>query len=441
MNLAARDCSPLDPQPSRDEADWLRRLQQAARPALHVVGLGNDRDDDEPVVYCERDGTWWAGRYVGSLSFAGGRLTILPRFGINTLRSWLFQVTNIALVESPGELREDDAFIVQLLAIVWARSFVDAARHGLPALRQDVRFTGSVVRGRLDVAGSVRLIAAGSEAVVSVRRERSLDNAVSRAIVAAYAVLRRWMGPGTEDRWLPSRAQDLLPHLQAVTGARPSVPSKLELQRVRFTPITASFRSVAELSRQIANRRGLSSDAAPEGTCQGVLLDVAELWELFVLGALSRAATGYDVRHGTLEAIASEHLLVSTVDGARLGLLKPDAVLLRRRDVVGIADAKYKRLTPTASSPSGAQREDLYQLAAYLARYGQTSSAVWGALIYPHEGADIPPAEARSPWRLDGDRRVLLLTLPHELGAAVRKLQIILLQPASDAHVPATVAA
>jgi 5-methylcytosine-specific restriction enzyme subunit McrC len=431
VNLIARDCSPIALQPSKEETQWLRRLQQAALPAAHVVGLTDERGDDDPVVYCERDGTWWAGRYVGSLSFAGSRLTIRPRFGINTLRSWLFQVTNVALVDSPGELREDEAFIVQLLAVVWARSFMEAARHGLPALRRDVRFTGSMVRGRLDVADSVRLMA--SDRVASVRRERSLDNAVSRAIVAAYAVLHRWMGSGQEDRWLPSHAQDLIPHLQAVTGARPRVPSRLELQRVRYTPITASFRSVAELSRQIANRRGLFSDSAPEGTCKGLLLDVAELWELYVLAALRRSAMGYDVRHGTLEATAGEYLLESMVDGTRLGLLKPDAILLSRRQVAGIVDAKYKRLMPTSTSPSGVQREDLYQLAAYLARYG-TNGATWGALVYPQEGSTSPVAEAQSPWRIDEDHRVFLLTLPHELGDALRKLRAALPQPASGAR-------
>lgn len=428
MNLTARDCSPLHPQPSRDEEEWLRRLQAAAQAAAHVVGLGNHRDDDEPVVYCERDGSWWAGRYVGSLSFDGGRLTILPRFGINTLRSWLFQVTNIALVESPGELREDDAFIVQLLAIVWARSFVEAARHGLPALRRESHYSGTAVRGRIDVAGSVRLMAAGSPDIASVRRERSLDNAVSRSIVAAYDVLRRWMGAGAEDRWLPARAQELLPALQAVTGSRPTVPSMLDLQRVRYTPITNAFRPVAELSRQIAKRRGLSSDAAPEGSCQGVLLDVAELWELNVLGALRRVASDIDVRHGTFDFKANQALLTSTVDATPLGTLKPDAVLLRRHAVVGVVDAKYKRLWPTASAPQGPQREDLYQLAAYLTRYGQADKAVWGALVYPadQDRSDTPPAEERSPWRLDGDRLVFLTTLPHDIGSATEKLRSML---------------
>jgi 5-methylcytosine-specific restriction enzyme subunit McrC len=426
VNLTALDCHPFDPQPSREGAEWLRRLQTAAQAALHVVRLSNDRDDDEPVVYCERDGKWWAGRYVGSLSFEGKRLTILPRFGMNTLRNWLFQMTNIALVESPGELREDDAFIVRLLAIVWGRSFVEAARHGLPALRRESHFSGTSVRGRLDVAGSVRAMASGIPAVVSVRRERSLNNAVSRSIVAAYAVLRRWLGSGGENRWLPARAQELMRSLQAVTGSRPVVPSRLDLQRVRYTPITAAFRPFAELSRQIANWRGMSSDAAPEGLCEGVLLDVAELWELYVLGALRRSAPEVEVQHGTLDLKASQALFTSMVDGAVLGVLKPDAVLLHRHKVIGIVDAKYKRLWPTQSAVHGPQREDLYQLAAYLTRYGQSDQAVWGALVYPQDEG-TPPAEALSPWRLDGVRRVFLLTLPHDIGDAVRKLQGVLL--------------
>ena len=425
MNLSAHDCSPFDPQPSKEEAEWLRRLQKVAQPVTHVVGLGNDRDDDEHVVYCERDGMWWAGRYVGSLSFENGRLSILPRFGINTIRSWLFQVTNVALVETPGQLCEDEAFIVQLLAIVWARSFVEAARHGLPALWQDSHHSGTVVRGRLDVAGSVRLMAAASPAVASVRHERSLNNAVSRSIVAAYAVLRRWMGTGTENRWLPARAQDLIPHLQAVTGSRPMVPSKLDLQRVRYTPITAAFRAVAELSRQIANRRGVSSDAAPEGTCQGVLLDVSELWELYVLGALRRAVSHLEVRHGTFDTQTSQALLSSAVDGAILGTLKPDAMLMHCHSVVGIVDAKYKRLWPTINAPQGPQREDLYQLTAYLSRFGQSDRSVWGALVYPEEQdrSGRPCAEIRNPWCLDRDRQVFLLTIPHNIDRAVQKLR------------------
>lgn len=163
--------------------------------------------------------------------------------------------------------------------------------------------------------------------MASVRRERSLDHAASRAIIPAYAVLRRWVG-ANDDRWLPARARELLPHLIAVTGLRPQVPSRAELERVRYTPITAGFAPVAELSRQIANRRGLAADSAPAGECQGVLLDVAELWELYVLAVLRRAAAGLGVRHGTREVAAAGSLLRSEVDGAVLGALRPDALVI-----------------------------------------------------------------------------------------------------------------
>ena len=84
MKLAATDCSPLNPQPTAADADWLRRLAAGARASDLIVPISGDRDDDEPVVYCAWDGTWWAGRYVGSLSFEGRSLTIEPRFGLAT---------------------------------------------------------------------------------------------------------------------------------------------------------------------------------------------------------------------------------------------------------------------------------------------------------------------------------------------------------------------
>lgn len=425
MNLVARDCSPLVPQPKGAEVEWLKRLVVAVREGAHVVALGAERDNDEPIVYCTPEGTWSAGRYVGSISFERGRLTIHPRFGLAALRSWLFHAINVALVESPGLLREDESFIVQLLAAVWARGFVEAARHGLPALHREVRFSGPVLRGRLDVQRSIRLIASGGDAVASVRRERSLDHAASRAIIAAYVVLRRWV-VANDDQWLPSRARELLPHLIAVTGLRPQVPSRVELERVRYTPITAGFAPIAELSRQIANRRGLAADSALDGECQGVLLDVAELWELYVLAVLRRAAGGFGVRHGTRELAAAGTLLRSEIDGAGLGALRPDALVTDRGRTVGVLDAKYKQLHPTAFAPNGPQREDIYQLAAYLARFGSEAGGSWGILAYPFDPArpDPPSAESRSPWALDARTRVTFVTLPHDIEAAVEKLRV-----------------
>jgi len=424
VRITARDCCPLQPQPTADEAQWLRRLATSVRASDLVIPFTDERDD-EPIVYCAWDGTWWAGRYVGSLSFEGHRLTIEPRFGLSTLRNWLFEAISVVLTESPGQLRQDESFIVQLLATVWAHGFVEAARHGLPALRRDVSTKSSTVRGRLDIRSSLRLLASGGGEVVSVRSERSLVHAASDAIVSAYGVLRRWL---PDEKWLPQRAKELLPHLMAVTGSRPRVPTKAELDRIRYTPITAGFAPVAELSRQIANRRGLSADIEANGETKGVLLDVAELWEMYVLSVLRKAATPLTVKHGTREHMTSRKLLRSDVSGKEIGTLIPDAILFQHGEVWGVVDAKYKSIHPTAIAPQGPQREDLYQIAAYLGRYAHNNStSALGVLAYPHDPSTptVSFAESHSPWNLADGKKVIFVALPHEPVEATGRLREI----------------
>ena len=430
MKLVARDCSPLLPQPTAAEAAWLRRLATSIRATDLVVSISGDRDDDEPIVYCDWDGTWWAGRYVGSLSYEGQSLTVEPRFGLATLRNWLFEATSVVLTDAPGKLREDESFIAQLLASVWAQGVLDAARHGLPALRREVATKGPTIRGRLDIEASLRLIAASAGQVMSIRSERSLDHAASNAMVAAYEVLRRWLG-GPGEQWMPARAKELLSHLMSVTGARPRVPTKIELDRIRYTPITAGFAPVAELSRQIANRRGLATDIDASGETKGVLLDVAELWEMYLLSVLRKAAAPLTVTHGTREKSASRKLLHSDATGQGLGTLIPDAILHAGSKVRGIADAKYKSLHPSSGAPNGPQREDLYQMAAYLGRFAPGDGGLaWGVLAYPQDPAKPvnPQAEQLNPWSLDSERKVVFTSLPHVASDAVTKFRALIAQ-------------
>jgi 5-methylcytosine-specific restriction enzyme subunit McrC len=386
-----------------------------------VIRLEEGRED-EPIVYCERDGSWWAGRYVGSVTFEGRRLDIRPRFGERILRSWLAGAFNLAVVDTEGQLAESDWFVPWLLASVWSRAFVSAARHGVPALRTDVRESGLSVKGRVDVTNTVRLRAAGTPGVASLRREKTLDNPISSAVVAAHVELTRWIGKHRADEWLPERVKQLLPHLVAAVGMRPRVPTQAELNNVRLTPITAGFRPLAELSVRIAGRRGLANNASDEGTCKGVLLDVAELWELYVLAVLRRAWPGLDVSHGTRDS--SSHALLRNESGKLMGMLKPDAVVSCSGVNCAIIDAKYKRLMPTTWNQAP-QREDMYQLAAYLGRFGLPGEDILGLLAYPSDPAttSTPPAEAGNPWRLDSAKMVHFITIPHDLESAAEMVR------------------
>lgn len=413
IRLCVTDSSSFEA-PSEEAEKWLRRLARSIRAGELVVGLSDgSRSDDEEIVYCERDGTWRAGRYIGTIVFEGRTLVIEPRFGRMRILEWLSEIQSVLVSETPGALERHENFVAALLGVIWGRVFAEAARHGLPALRREVKTTGVVLRGALSIRDSVRLRATGSPQLVSVRRERTLDHAVSDVIVAAYSVLRRALRDQTL-QWLPGRAAELLPHLIAVAGAHPAVPTMAELSRIRYTPITAGFARFAELSRQIATHQGLGASVAQDGATHGVLLDMAELWELHVLHVLRSACKPLIVRHGTHDSSANAKLLRSEVDGKELGTLMPDALLCDGERVRAILDAKYKQIHGRP------QREDLYQLAAYLGRFAAPDGKAAGALVYPQDPhrPEVAKIEAASPWRLDVGKRFWFVALPLDTGAA-----------------------
>lgn len=420
-DLVASDCSRIS-NPTPEVAAWLSKLARAVVPEAHVIGFRDGaRERDEPVVFCERDGTWWCGRYIGAIRFEGRTLRIQPRFGMAVLEQWIELALNLAFTEVSGDLYDHEAFLPQLLARLWSRALVTAGRHGLPALRQDTVHHGPVLRGRLDVHSSLRERLAGRPGLSSVQRSRSLQNPVVQAIVAGYASLRRWMGSAQLTKAIAERAQDLVEHMLSAVPLNAGLPREGELDRVRYTPITAGYRTAVRLSMQIARHRGLFHESTPDGSATGVLLDVAEIWELFVIACLRAALPGHEVLHGTHDVEASDWLLTSESGPKTLGWLKPDA-LLRLPEGVLIVDAKYKSLRPRWDRPHGVEREDLYQMGAYLSRFASEVGKAW--LVYPADGeARLPEVVVDGPWRFGGGQRLGFIALPTQAESAVDSLR------------------
>jgi 5-methylcytosine-specific restriction endonuclease McrBC regulatory subunit McrC len=89
-------------------------------------------------------------------------------------------------------------------------------------------------------------------------------------------------------------------------------------------------------------------------------------------------------------------------------------------EVVGVADAKYKRLGDAPwMSP---KRDDLYQMTAYLSKF---SSVLNGSLLYPNwnEGEPESDVEKDNPWMLDSGQRINFISLPLVKSEAVEKVK------------------
>jgi 5-methylcytosine-specific restriction enzyme subunit McrC len=170
---------------------------------------------------------------------------------------------------------------------------------------------------------------------------------------------------------------------------------------------------------------GAHSDA---GDAYGLLIDVAELWELFLHHCVREAAVGLSVERGTTSAERT-FLLAREADATvGIGKLKPDIIVRDGDTVVAVIDAKYKRLVDFwPDRPAGVDRSDLYQLAAYLSRFDPDGNAK-GMLLYPDdpEQSELSTAESAGPWRTENQSRVRFERIPLAEYEAVEQVRVLL---------------
>ena len=405
LTIEATDLSPIPGLGDTDDA-WLRRLARHANTDTLTLRLSQRTDEDDPIVsFDARSGQWWTGRYIGEVTFENGTLCILPRFGVPQLQRWLSRIWGVRVLSSKGKYEAARLWLWELLAKLWEVRLLAAAKHGLPTRRFDEVHRGPAIRGRLDIRGTARELGAGHHALVSWSRNRSIDRGIASVLLCAFENLRTQLRHHGDHRsWLTTRAQGIVGSLQGQYGRSASTSSVAVKEPLRYTPITESYRSVVDLSLAIIQHRPMSSTADGQRDVLGVLVDMAEVWELYVYQLLRANLLDLEVMHAGRAVENEAYLLRSTVMEARLAGLKPD-ILVRpfgSNRILTILDAKYKSTTRQPDRPSGVQREDLYQMNAYLSALGPPEGPVSGALVYPEdrEKSEIPRLLEASPWSI-----------------------------------------
>lgn len=409
--IETTDLTPIHDITKEDE-DWIRQLARDANADSLTLKLSKrDKEDAEPIVFFEENsGRWWAGRYIGEVHYQGRTLRVKPRFGMPQLQRWLSRIWGINILSTKGRYEKTNVWLWALIAKLWESRILTAAKHGPPTSRFDEFHYGQTVRGRLHVPLTADKFSRGQQTLVTRSRNRRIDHRIGGVIVHAFEHLRRELRHlGDERSWLTLSAQDLANHLrtnisrkEVDAAARSNVP-------IRYTPINESYREVVEFSRSISQQRPFSSSAEGSKNVLGVLIDIAEIWELYVYHLLRSSLTDFEVVHTGRDTSTSNHLLRSEQTGEMLGRLKPDVLILELRTnrLLAVLDAKYKTTTPTSERPHGILREDLYQMAAYLSAFGQSTERVSGGLIYPatNDTPNIIALQSKSPWRLSATGR------------------------------------
>lgn len=420
--IETTDLTPIHNLTSEEEA-WLRQVSQiASSNELALTLTRRDEEEAEPVVFFdERSSSWWAGRYIGEVQYQGRTLRILPRFQ-DQLHRWLSRIWGVRLLPSKGRYEGGSIWLWQLIARLWESRLLAAAQHGPPTFRFDELHSGLTIRGRLQTRLTAHEFSRGRQKLVSRSRIRSIDHRIGGIIIDAFENLRGALRHvGDERSWLTDRTLNFISQLRTSitrkeieTAARARVP-------IRYTPITEGYRDLVELSRAISRQRPFSSTGQGTNDVLGVLIDMAEVWELYVYHLLRNTLREVEVIHTGRDVNTETYLLRSNQTGEPLAKLKPDILILSQRTnrLLAVVDAKYKTTTPTRERPQGILREDLYQLAAYLSAFGGREEHPTAGLVYPStkETQNIFALQAKNPWSFSAtDHQLWFLGLSCEMS-------------------------
>jgi 5-methylcytosine-specific restriction enzyme subunit McrC len=404
--IIVHDCSKFPPlKPEQEE--WLRRLVAKTKPADMLLKLAKRLDDDssdeEPIATFDgASGIWWAGRFVGEVHFEERTLRIEPRFGRPVFMRWLTTIWGVRFLESSGNLQRQRVWLWLIIAHLWAGQLIAAAKHGLPTRRVATRHVGHALRGRLLPRPTGLLRNTGDDRLMSETRVRKIDHAIGDILLGAFATLRSALAFLGEP-WLSDRAQDLVDDLHQAVGVRPIFGRRIDKDSVRYSPITEAFRPVVELSLSILAQRAPGTEAAGNGKAFGILLDMAEIWELYVAKVLQVGLLELHVMHTGRLRENFNWLLGNRFDDDKVGSLRPDIMINdHQKRCVAIVDAKYKTTRLNSANRAGVVTEDLYQLAAYLSAFGRSDGRLDGFLVYPSDelGQIDGRLAPKNPWSL-----------------------------------------
>ena len=365
--------------------------------ATNILVLGRDR-----LV---------ARQMVGIVSAKGCSLEILPKVDPDvissetdaTVRIRLVRMINVARglnldIGAEAAIARQKNTLLEILIDAFATRLLAEVRRGLPRTYREFEEDLPALRGRLDVTRQFTRNAVRPDRLSCRFDQLEADTPLMRIMKATTVFLTR------HTRTLATRRK--LDELRLCLADIPLVPiTRLPWSKVRIDRSNRRWAALFRLSKLLLQREWQAthhSAKAPDGLT--LLFPMNDLFEKYVAVLLRRALAGSGIEvieqgghRACLGDFTGEHL-----ESGNVFSTKPDIMLRRGPDVLGIIDTKWKKLSfDPLDRKHGVSQADVYQLMAY-ARLYSTARLM---LLYP--GRPGVAAVLRTPFGIVGGRECL----------------------------------
>jgi len=341
-------------------------------------------DDELVLALGEGESGWVAqtGNYVGRLSYQKHAFDIRSRFGDAFMQRMLNFANDIYVDDWESPAEHIDAATTDYARALIFMSFVRALEKafllGLPKSYRSVHHHDYVVRGRIDIPRLVRDDLPFRGQVASVAREQVPSQTIIDVLYNAIQVIDRNGGEQLLRRIAHVRTQ--LKGARSNRAVDAATIRHAKADKGLANPIFAPYRNVLDLAETIIQLDSARDNPDGSTSMSGLLVNVAELFEIYVGKLLALHFTGWSVSSPAIRLHSGRFYARRII---------PDIVMQHedgRR--VAVLDTKYKRMHFQGGSAHGmgdVDREDFFQIATYMSHFERLpgKQLVLGGLLYP----------------------------------------------------------
>jgi hypothetical protein len=357
---------------------------------LSLRDLGRGCEDPRATVMpFERDesGGWRASRWIGIIRHKAVTYTIVPRIGESLFRRIAVEAVSVALLPDgagPGQCELRD--LLDLLPLVWCLSLRRArSSQAIPRLYVTRRAANRKnLRGRFDLPRQLTENRCAQHHLACIWSELTFDNPITRMMLMTIdhlAHARRFPFGGKAGEF--ARELKELQSQLLVQGTLRH--TNLLEEPIFWSRANDRYRAVHEFGRAIVRGRG--ADGAPaEG--DAILLDSAEIWELFLFARLRTILRKYpklEIEWPREQRSRPQMLL--EWNGRHTRALIPDIVISEIGDSgrIAIIDAKSRNFASASPDQDTkvADQMALYAMNADAARTIQPDTPPTMVLLFP----------------------------------------------------------
>jgi 5-methylcytosine-specific restriction enzyme subunit McrC len=328
------------------------------------------------------------GTYTTKIGSEFVTLQIQPRWGDGIL-SYLLQYTT-GIYQPPDAVAatsQQKDCADWLLVMLWKSLFNQALRRcHIPKEYRERKTNDRFFRGRLDVSRQFRENSVDQSRFACVDAPLTLDTKISRTI---RHIIRLLSKPGA----YPALMRDLAGYEErlAAFGVSENDVKPADIAKIRYTRLSIGYRPLMQASQAIMRRFGGCTLQNAASETPSYFIDLAELWENYLLAILQRHLPS-EYRIWSPNETGGSHLLTGEKRAIR-----PDILIEKSGQIVAVLDAKFKNYTQIGRhKKGGVSREDLYQMGTYLYHYGRSERPILGLFVTPVPGANAANVETMS---------------------------------------------